>query len=81
MNNGSGVSNFSSVSNINNILNAHHQIERTDFQVNSIQNASNNDELMSNIDRVLSKVNRSNNLPTKTLEKVMSGKETEKYGS
>lgn len=71
MNNGSGVSNFSSVSNINHILNAHHQIPNHSPNIHYQNSSMKGDKVLEDIDKVLSKVQKSGNMPTKSLEKIL----------
>lgn len=73
MNNGSGVSNFSSVSNINQILNAHHFQQQPSFQQHSQVNQG--DRVLDEIDKVLSKVQKTQNIPNKVLEKIINQKD------
>ena len=71
INNGSGVSNFSSVSNINQILNGHH-LQQQYYQPTHPQQG---DKLFDDIDKILSKVQRTQNIPNKMLEKIISQKD------
>lgn len=75
MNNGSAVSNFSSVSNINNILNNHHNFERVDYQAPSAPTKG-KDNLLDDIDKILEKVQKSQKIPTKPLERILEQKES-----
>jgi hypothetical protein len=63
LNNGSSLSNFSSLSNINHLLNGQPQPQLS---------SGHPDRLMEDIDKVLSKVQRASNTPTKHLERLLS---------
>ena len=63
MNNGSGVSNFSSVSNINQLLNGHNLQQ----QLYSPPQPQHGDKLLDDIDKILSKVQKNHTIPNKVI--------------
>lgn len=64
INNGSGLSNFSSVSNINQILNGHNLQHQSTYPTSQPQQG---DKLFDDIDKILSKVQKTQNIPNKVL--------------